>query len=79
MKNAIGRANRALHFYDMQYMKAKGITTYDWGGVMSFEEPGGIDKFKMGFGGTPIDYFNIAIDISLKAKLAAIYRKILHK
>lgn len=78
-KNAIGRANRALHFHDMQYMKAHGIKTYDWGGVMSFEEPGGIDKFKMGFGGAPVDYYNSAVDLSLKAKLAAMYHKILHK
>lgn len=78
-RNAIGRANKLLHYNDMLYLKNKGIIRYDWGGIASFEQPNGIDKFKMSFGGSPIQYYNCTIEKSLRAKLYALYRKILKK
>ncbi len=69
-RNAIGRANKYLHWEDMLFFKGKGVKRYDWGGVMSLEEPNGIDKFKMSFGGEPVEYYNIGINNTLKAKMA---------
>ena len=69
MRNAIGRANKYLHWEDMLLFKDRGIVTYDWGGISSLEEPNGIDKFKMSFGGKPIAYYNIHIACSLTQKL----------
>lgn len=69
-KNAIGRANKYLHYSDVEFFLKKGIHKYDWGGISSFLEPNGIDKFKLSFGGEPTDYYNITIRHSLKARLA---------
>lgn len=68
-RNAIGRANKFLHWEDMRYLKRKGVIDYDWGGVVSFEQPNGIDKFKMSFGGSQAIYYNIMEENSLRAKL----------
>lgn len=72
MRNAVGRANKYLHCRDMEYFHSKGMFHYDWGGIVSYEEPNGIDKFKIAFGGTPVEYYNIRILKSLKAK--ALYK-----
>lgn len=50
-RNLAGRANKRLHFEDMKHLKEMGILQYDWGNVSSFENPNGIDGFKMSFGG----------------------------
>ncbi len=75
VRNAIGRANKYLHWEDMRYFLEYGIASYDWGGVSSLDEPSGIDKFKMAFGGQPVEYYNITINNSIKARLLkAIYK-----
>ena len=71
VRTQIGRANRHLHWDDILYFRKMGIKIYDWGGIHSVEEPNGIDKFKMSFGGTPTEYYNEKIPYSLKAKLYA--------
>lgn len=65
----IGRANRFLHWKDMVFLKNRGIGSYDWGGVSSFEKPNGIDKFKISFNGEKVIYYNLTDIISLKAKI----------
>lgn len=50
-RNAIGRANRLLHYEDMLYFKKLGFSLYDWGGYSSDPELFGINEFKKGFGG----------------------------
>lgn len=67
-RNAISRANRFLHWRDMLELKGLGFDTYDWGGVGSLDNPGGIDKFKMGFGGKGVTFYNVKVPVSLKAK-----------
>lgn len=57
--NLIGRANKRLHWEDMKYLKEKGITSYDWGGISDFEHPNGIDAFKLKFGGEKTTYYNV--------------------
>ena len=69
IKKLIGRANRLLHWDDMRFLKKRGVSVYDWGGVASFEEPNGIDKFKFSFNGDRVEYYNLAEYVSIKAKL----------
>lgn len=39
MRNAIGRANKYLHWNDWLYLKHSGIIEYDWSGISSYENP----------------------------------------
>lgn len=68
-QNAIGRADEYLHWRDMLLCKNMGITEYDWGGLVSFENPNGIDQFKMKFGIEPREYYNITCICSFRAKV----------
>ena len=65
----LGRANKRLHWEDMTYFKELGYKTYDWGGISSFEDPNGIDQFKMSFGGKHITYYDETVIVSLKYKM----------
>lgn len=59
MQAMIGRANRALHYKDMIYLKDQGFQTYDMGGLYLGEEnieQAAITRFKNGLGGE-IEYF----------------------
>lgn len=79
MRNAIGRANKYLHWNDWLYLKHSGIIEYDWGGISSYENPNGIDKFKMSFGGQYKKYYNLYSDCSLAARTYSEIRKILKR
>lgn len=67
-RNAIGRAGEYLDWMDLLYCKELGITEYDWGGLSSFENPNGIDKYKMKFGIEFREYYNITCYCSPRAK-----------
>lgn len=73
----VGWANKMLHWSDICLFKAKGIQRYEWGGIKSPNEPNGIDKFKMGFGGNITQYDNCIFALSLKgvAYLTAVKAK----
>ena len=77
-KNAIGRANKYLHFKDFQHLRALGVERYDWGGVSSFMNPNGIDKFKMSFGAEPTEYFNVTVPVTFKYRLCIMMDRVLH-
>lgn len=77
MRNAIGRANKYLHWNDFIYLKSIGIQEYDWGGVSSLEKPNGIDKFKLAFGGYEKVYYNIRKTCSFRAKIYARMKRVL--
>ena len=79
MRNAIGRANKYLHWNDWIYLKGDGVVEYDWGGISSYEKPNGIDKFKMSFGDQHRKYYNLFCNCSLAAKAYAEIRKIKKK
>lgn len=49
--NLAARANKLLHYEDMIYFKKKGCKVYDWGNVSDYDNPNGIDNFKLSFGG----------------------------
>ncbi len=69
-QSMIGRANKRLHWEDMLYFKKKGLLRYDCGGISDFENPNGIDAFKLKFGGEKITYYNILAGNTLLGKLA---------
>ena len=65
-----GRANKRLHWEDILYFKQRGLKRYDWGGISDFENPNGIDAFKLKFGGEKITYYNVFVGNTLLGKLA---------
>lgn len=79
IRSLIGRENKYLHWMDMQYLKCSGVRYYDWGGVFSFDEPNGIDKFKLSFGGGQCEYYNVTVVRTLKAKFAFAIKRLLKK
>lgn len=69
MKKNIGRINKYLHWKDMLLLKKDNIMSLDWGGLFSIENPNGIDKFKMSFGGVPITYYTVIYAYSWIGKI----------
>jgi lipid II:glycine glycyltransferase (peptidoglycan interpeptide bridge formation enzyme) len=59
--NFIGRANKYLHFKDMEYFKAEGFRIYDFGGYAFNtleKQREGINVFKLSFGGEIVRYYD---------------------
>ena len=46
-RNFAARVNKYLHWQDYLYFKEHGIKEYNWGGIYSFDNPNGIDEFKL--------------------------------
>jgi len=67
--NEIGRMNKYLHWKDIQYFKNNGLSRYEWGGITDPNEPNGIDKFKMEFGGDVVQYNNYIIPVTLLGRV----------
>lgn len=78
-QSMIGRANKRLHWEDIKYFKAQGLLRYDWGGISDFENPNGIDEFKLKFGGDKITYYNIFAGNTPLGKAAVTAMKLLGK
>jgi hypothetical protein len=77
-RNAIGRANRFLHYKDMLAFKAAGARLYDFGGWY----PGGTDaelirinRFKEEFGGNVELRYNCERGVTLLGKCALVVRR----
>lgn len=66
LANLIGRMNKFLHWKDICWFRNQGYSKYEWGGIWSVDNPNGIDRFKMEFGGEPEIYVNYTIARSLK-------------
>lgn len=77
----VSRAHQLLEWETMRYCCQNGITSYDFGGISSFEEPNGIDKFKMTFAkeGERVTYDNYLVGVSLLGKTAVFGYKLLQK
>jgi len=60
-RNAIGRANRLLHYEDMLWLKNNGYYLYDWGGFATDSRLDSINSFKKGFGGEIRSRFHFVI------------------
>ena len=78
-QSMIGRANKRLHWEDIKYFKEKGLVRYDWGGISDFENPNGIDEFKLKFGGDKITYYNIITGNTILGKLAVTAMKLMKR
>ena len=80
-KSLIGRANKFLHMYDYYLLKNEGVTQYDWGGIMDFSNPSGIDKLKLNLAGNYQKkvYVNQMIGTSFWGKLVITSLKFLGK
>jgi lipid II:glycine glycyltransferase (peptidoglycan interpeptide bridge formation enzyme) len=68
-RTLIGRANRLLHWEDIQYFKQNSFEIYDWGGVsmdLRDGEKQDINKFKEAFGGTLVKEYKSQIPVSTK-------------
>lgn len=75
----IGRVNKRLHWEDIKYFKNAGVVEYDWGGISDFDNPNGIDEFKLKFGGEKITYYNIFAGNTVLGKLAVTVMKLLKR
>jgi hypothetical protein len=71
-RNAVGRANRWLHWRDILYFKSLGLTEYDFGGWYEGKddpEKLQINQFKEAFGGVTELNYNIVYANSLKGQI----------
>tara|TARA_B110000977_G_scaffold198397_1_gene283166 strand:+ start:648 stop:1382 length:735 start_codon:yes stop_codon:yes gene_type:complete len=48
--------NKVHTWFDIQKFQAMGMCEYDFGGISSFDQPNGIDRFKLSFGGSRDEY-----------------------
>jgi hypothetical protein len=80
VRNKIGRANRYLHWQDMQRFKSEGISTYDFGGWYQGEsdlQRLSINKFKEEFGGQIVKNYICERALTSKAKIFLRVRRLL--
>jgi len=66
----MAKANTYLHYKDLLHFRNQGLSVYDWGGIQSFDDPSGIDRFKMKFGGERQTNYNIIAGRSFLGKAA---------
>lgn len=78
-KNLIGRANRYLHWDDIELFKREGYHIYDFGGInpdKTNDETMAINRFKECFGGKPVSEYNSLVPCTLKGFFFVIYKMI---
>lgn len=77
----VSRAHQLLEWETMRYCCQNGITSYDFGGIYSFDDPNGIDKFKMNLAkdGARVTYDNYLVGVSPLGKMAVLGYKLLKK
>jgi hypothetical protein len=80
IQQVIGRANKRLHWDEMQCFKELGVVAYDFGGIFSDAsiDPG-INQFKLGFGGECTDCYREIAARSFRARLYLYLSKRLNK
>lgn len=79
-RNAVGRANRFLHYKDMLAFKAAGVRLYDFGGWYhggTDAELIRINRFKHAFGGNVELRYNCERGVTLLGKCALMMKRIL--
>lgn len=72
-----GYLNRGLHWHDIKLFKTVGKKIYDWGGIENLDQPNGIDQFKLGFGGSPVVYYNAIIPVTTIGKGILLAKRLL--
>jgi lipid II:glycine glycyltransferase (peptidoglycan interpeptide bridge formation enzyme) len=58
-RNLIGKANKALHWYEVKESKYLQARHYDFGGLSTDNSTKNIDQFKLSFGGEVVNEFNV--------------------
>lgn len=74
LRALIGRANRRLHWEDMNFFRSEGVATYDLGGVYTGRKDQGklgINVFKEQFGGRVVQEYNCDLPLTSRAKMLA--------
>jgi Acetyltransferase (GNAT) domain len=69
----LGRANRLLHWEDIRYAKSQRLLVFDFGGIAvggAERELEGINRFKLGFGGTLVEEFHCVEPRSVRGRAA---------
>lgn len=77
-RNLAARSNKLLHYKDICYFKDNGLKIYDFGNISSIDEPNGIDKFKISFGGSQINVYSYFVGNTLWGRLLILCKKILN-
>lgn len=81
-RNLIGRANRYLHWEDIQYFKNMNFKIYDFGGFYTGEDDKkllGINAFKKSFGGVLEESYNYTLAKTLKGRIYLLLSKLKNK
>jgi SAM-dependent methyltransferase len=76
------RANRWLHWRDMQCFRGGHISTYDWGGYYKGGQDSGLENvnaFKRGFGGNEVRVWDGHSGVRLRGKLYLVLRYRQHR
>ena len=76
----VGRANRYLHYWDMQELAARGLRSYDFGGyAQGTRDPSlaGINEFKDSFGGVLIEESSfVSLPLALSRHALSLTRRV---
>lgn len=76
-RQAIGRANRWLHWKDIERFKAAGLATYDFGGWYPGQTDEAllrINRFKEEFGGRPVQEWNSLVPMTPRGRMVMLVR-----
>ncbi|MBR2019298.1 MAG: hypothetical protein IKA05_02770 [Clostridia bacterium] len=79
LRNEIGRNNKMLHHEDILFLKNRGVSILDWGGIGDVENLSGIAKFKMGFGGQVDTCYHLLVPNSLLGMFVVQVWKLKHR
>lgn len=77
-RQKVSRANRYLHWKDMERFRIEGLPALDMGGWYAGREDGAllaINKFKEDLGGRVVETYNSMAGITLKGRLAVWYMR----
>lgn len=69
-RSAVGRANRLLHWVEIEHFRERGLEIYDFGGISTDGKTAGIDWFKRQFGGREVTEYNARVGVSAIGRLA---------
>lgn len=78
-RQSIGRANRWLHWRDIERFKTAGAKLYDFGGWYAGQTDETllrINKFKEEFGGRPVQEWNSVVAMTPRGRLVLMFRRL---
>ena len=76
----LSRAHQRMDWELLVWCKNRGIIDFDFGGIASFENPNGIDGFKMKFeSNNKVEYYNVILPNSILGKFLLKCKKLFLK